>query len=107
MEFKNIRKRNRDTSEEMIINKRRKTDVSTDLDVLASMKDVRMDDEKYRLLKLGLKSSSEITDKRQSIVLSIFGKLKVYEDVIFFKEYSLFDESYEFLSRGNKNPKPK
>ena len=91
----------------MIINKRGKTDNSTNLDVLISMKDARMDDERYRLFKSGFKFSSEITDKRQSIVMSIFGKIKVDEDALFFKEYSSFDESDEFLSRGNKNPKPK
>ena len=107
MEAKNIRKRKRDTSEEIIINKRRKNDQSTNLDVLISIEDARMDDERYRLLKLGFKSSSEITNRRQSIVISIFGKLKVDEEVIFFKEYSSFDESDEFLSRGNKTPMPK
>ena len=69
MEVKNIRKRKRDISEEMIINKRRKTDGSTNLDALISMKDARMDGKRYRLLKLGFKYSSEITDKRQSIVM--------------------------------------
>ena len=33
--------------------------------------------------KPGLKSNSEITDKCQSIVESIFGELKVDEDIIF------------------------
>ena len=88
-------------------NKRRKTDDITNLDVLISMKDASMDDERYRLLKLGFKSSSEITDKLQSMFMSIFRKLKVDEDVIFFKEYFSFDESDRFLPRGNKNPKPK
>ena len=67
MEVKNMRKRNRNTSEEIIINKWRKTDESTNLDVLISMMDARMDHEKYGLLKLEFKSSSDITDKRQSI----------------------------------------
>ena len=58
----------------------------------------------YRLLKSGFKSNSEITDKRQSIVESIFGELKVDEDILFSEEYSSSNES---LSRGNKNPKPK
>ena len=44
-----------------------------------------MDDKRYRLLKSGFKSNSEITDKRQSIVESIFRELKVNEDVIFSK----------------------
>ena len=83
----NIRKR--DTSEEMIINKRRKTDDSKKLDVLISMKD----EERYRLLKPRFKSNSEITEKSQCIVESIFGKLKINEDIIFSKEYSSSDES--------------
>ena len=45
-----------------IDNKRRKTDDSTNLDVLISMKDARKDNERYKLLKPGLKSNSEITD---------------------------------------------
>ena len=105
MEDKRIKKR--DISKQKIINKRRKTDDSTNSDVLISMKDARKNDERYKLLKLGFKSSSEITDKRQSIVMSIFGKLKVDEDVIFFEEYSSYDESDEYQSRGNKNPNPK
>ena len=56
-----------------------------------------------RLLKPGFKSNSEITDKRQSIVESIFGELKVIEEIIFSGEYSSSDESDESLSRGNKN----
>ena len=60
MKDKNIRKR--DTSEEKIINKRRKTDHSTNSDVLISMKDARKDNQIYRLLKLGFKNNSEITD---------------------------------------------
>ena len=68
------------------------------------MKDARKDNERYRLLKPWLKSNSEITDKRQSIVESIFGELKVDEDIIFSEEYSSSDES---LSRENKNSKPK
>ena len=63
--------RKRDTSEEKIINKWRKTDGSTNSDVLISMKDARKDNERYRLLKPGFKSNSEITDKHQSIVESI------------------------------------
>ena len=62
MEDKNIKKRKRETSEEKIINKRWKTDDSTNSDVLISMKVVRKDDDRYRLLKPGLKSNSEITD---------------------------------------------
>ena len=95
MEDKNIRKR--DTSEEKIINKRRKTDDSTNSEVLISMKDSRKDNERYRLLKPGFKSNSEITDKRQSIVESIFGELKVDEDIIFSEVYSSYDESDKFL----------
>ena len=76
----NIRKR--DTSEEEIINKRRKTDDSKILDVLICMKDSRKDDERYRLLKLGFKYNSKITNKRQTIVGPIFGELKVDEDII-------------------------
>ena len=80
MEDKNIRKR--DTSEEKKINKMRKTDDSTNSDVLISMKDARKDNESYRLLKPRFKSNFEITDKSQSIVESIFRKLKVDEDII-------------------------
>ena len=87
---KKIRKRN---TSEKIINKRRKTDDSTNSDVLIRMKDVRKNNERYRLLKPGLKSHSEIIDKRQSIIESIFGKLKVDEDTIFSEEYSSSDES--------------
>ena len=65
------------------------------------------DDEIYRLLKQRFKSNSEIRDKRQSIVESIFGELKVDEDIILSKEYSSSDESDEYKSWGNKNPKPK
>ena len=75
--------------------------------VLISMKDVRKDNERYRLFKSGLKFNSLITDKRQSIVESIFGELKVDEDIIFSEEYSSSDESDESLSRENKNSKPK
>ena len=57
-----ILKRERETSEEKIINKRGKTDGSTNSDVLISMKDARKTDDWYRLLKPGLKSNSEITD---------------------------------------------
>ena len=60
MEDKNIKKRNRDTSKK--INKRWKTDGSTNSDVLISMKDARKDDDWYRLLKPGFKSKSEKTD---------------------------------------------
>ena len=69
MEDKNIRKRN--TSEEKVINKRRKTDDSANSDVLISMKDARKNYERYRLPKQGFKSYSEITYKRQRIVESI------------------------------------
>ena len=51
MEDKRIRKR--DISKQKIINKRRKTDDSTNSDVLISMKDARKDKERYRLLKPG------------------------------------------------------
>ena len=68
------------------------------------MKDARKENERYRLLKPGFKSNSYITDKRQRIVESIFGELKVDEDIIFSEEYFLSDES---LSKGNKSPKPK
>ena len=95
MEDKNNRKR--DTSEAKIINKRRKADENTNLDVLISMKDARKDDDLYRLLKPKFKSNSEITDKRQSIVESIFGELKVDEDIILYEEYSSSDESDKFL----------
>ena len=71
------------------------------------MKDASKDDERYRLLKSWFKSNSEIADKRQSIVESIFGELKVDEDIIFSEEYSSSNESDEYQSRGNKNPKPK
>ena len=57
-----ILKRERETSEEKIINKRGKTDGCTNSDVLISMRDARKDDDWYRLLKPGLKSNSEITD---------------------------------------------
>ena len=102
---KNIRKR--DASEEKIINKRRKTDDNTNSDVLICMKVARKDNERYRLLKPGFKSNSEITDKRQSIVKLIFWEFKVDEDIIFFEEYSSYVESNESQSRRNKNPKPK
>ena len=105
MEEKNVKER--ETSEEKIINKRRKTDESKKLDVLISMKDARKDDDWYRLLKPGFKSNSEITDKCQRIVESIFGELKVDEDIILSEEYSSSDESDEYKSRGNKNPKSK
>ena len=62
MEDKNIRKRNWDTSEEKIINKRGKTNGSINSDVLISMKDARKDNDWYRLLKPGFKSNSEITN---------------------------------------------
>ena len=61
MEDKNIKK-SRETSEEKTINKRGKTDGSTNSDVLISMKDARKNDDWYRLLKPGFKSNSEITD---------------------------------------------
>ena len=71
------------------------------------MKNARKDDEKYRLLKPRFKSNSEITDKCQNIVELIFGELKVDDDIILYEEYSSYDESDEYQSRGNKNPKPK
>ena len=57
------------------------------------MKDARKDNERYRLLKPGFKSNSEITDKHQSIVESIFGELKVDEYIIFSEVYSSSGES--------------
>ena len=69
------------------------------------MKDARKDNERYSLLKPRFKSKSEITDKRQSIVESIFGELKVDGDIIFSGEYSSFDESDEYKSRGNTTHK--
>ena len=68
------------------------------------MKDARKDDDWYRLLKPEFKSNSEITDKRQSIVESIFRELKVDEDIIFSEVYYLYDES---LSKRNKISKQK
>ena len=87
---------------EKIINKRRKNDDSTNSDVPMSMKDERKDNVRYRLLKPGFKSNSKITDKRQSIVESICGELKVDEEIILPKKYSSSDESDEYQSRGNK-----
>ena len=69
------------------------------------MKDAIKDEDWYRLLKPGFKSNSEITDKRQSIVESIFGELKVDEDIILPEKYSSSDESDEYKSRRNKKPK--
>ena len=66
------------------------------------MKEARKDKERYRLLKPGFKYYSEITDKRQRIVESIFGELKVNEDILFFVEYSSYDE---YKSRRNKKHK--
>ena len=60
------------------------------------IKDERMENEKYRLLKPG-KSNSEITDKQHSIIESIFGELKVDEDIIFSEVYSSYDKSDKFL----------
>ena len=71
------------------------------------MKDARKDVERYRLLNPWFKSNSEITDKQKSIVESIFGELKVDEDMILSEEYSTSDESDESLSRKNKHSKPK
>ena len=68
------------------------------------MKNARKDNERYSLLKPRFKSNSEITDKRERKVESIFGELKVDEDIIFSEEYLSSDES---LSWGNKNSKPK
>ena len=62
------------------------------------MKDERKENERYRLHKSGFESNSEIKDKRKSIVESIFGELKVDEDIIFSEEYSSSDESDESLS---------
>ena len=55
-------KRERETSEEKIINNWGMTDGSTNSDVLISMKDARSDDDWYRLLKSGFKYNSEVTD---------------------------------------------
>ena len=71
------------------------------------MKDARKDDERYRLLKPGFKSNSEITDTSQSIFESIFRELKVDENIILPEKYSSSDESGEYQLRENKNPKPK
>ena len=68
------------------------------------MKNARKDDKRYRLFKPGFKSNSEITDKRQSKIESIFAELKVDEDILFSERYSSSNESQ---SRGNKNPKTK
>ena len=76
----------------MIINEWRKTYDRTNSDVLIRLKDARKDNERFRLLKPGFKSNSEITDKYQSIVDPIFGELKVDEDIIFSEEYSYSDE---------------
>ena len=46
------------------------------------MKDARKTDDWYRSLKPGFKSNSEITDKHQRILESIFGEIKVDEDII-------------------------
>ena len=50
-----LKNRKRETSEEKIINKRGKTDGSTNSDVLISMKEARKDDDLYILLKPGFK----------------------------------------------------
>ena len=71
------------------------------------MKDARMDDDWYRLLKPGFKFNSKITDKRRSIAESIFGELKVDEDIILPEKYSSSDGSDEYQSWENKNPNPK
>ena len=47
----NIKRRKRETSGEKIINKRGKTDGSTNSDVLINIKNARKDDDWYRLLK--------------------------------------------------------
>ena len=65
----------------------------------------RMTIDIYILLKLIFKSSSEITDEHQRIFESIFGELKVEEDIILPEKYSSSDESDEYPSRGNKKPK--
>ena len=66
------------------------------------MKDARKDEKRNRLLKPGFKSNSEITDKCQRIVESIFGEIKVDKDIILPEEYSSSYESEEYKSRGNK-----
>ena len=57
-----VLKTERETSEEKVINKRGMTDTSTNSDVMISMKDARKDDYWYRLLKLGFKFKSQLTD---------------------------------------------
>ena len=57
MEDKNIKRKRETLEKKKIINKRRKTDGSTNSDVLISMKDVRKDDDWYKLLKPGFKSN--------------------------------------------------
>ena len=69
------------------------------------MKDARKDEERYKLLKPGFKSNSEITDLYQRIVESIFGEIKVDEDIMLPKKYSSSDELDEYKSRRNKKPK--
>ena len=55
------------------------------------MKDACKDNERYRLLKPGFKSNSEIANKLQSIVGSIFKELKVDKNMIFSEENSSSD----------------
>ena len=74
-------------------------------DVLIRIEDAKKDNEIYRLLKPWFRSNSEISDKRQCIVESIFGELKVDEEIIFSDDYSSCDESDESLSKGNKSSK--
>ena len=69
------------------------------------MKDARKYDDWYRLLERGFKSNSEITGEHKRIVESIFGELKVDEDIILPEKYSSSDESDEYKSRRNKKPK--
>ena len=105
MEVKNTKKRKRDTSEIIINNRGRLVAVQIQMYWLTLRMQERMTID--ILLKLIFKSSSEITDEHQRIVESIFGELKVEEDIILPEKYSSSDESDEYQSRGNKKPKPK
>ena len=55
MEYKNIKNRKRETSEEKIINKRGKTNGRTNSDLLISMKDARKDDDWYTTISIQFK----------------------------------------------------
>ena len=85
MEDKNIRKtRKRETSEEKIINNREERLIAVKIQMywLAWRMLERI---RYRLLKPGFKSNSEITDRRQRIVGSIFGELKLMKTLYVLK----------------------